>query len=323
MSGQLAASERNDDGIANGEIGRCETLWTANRSRGKVKKMKPTNTGEDYYVYCYIDPRNLEIFYYGKGTGGRSESHLLAQGKSEMAARIKQIRAAGVEPIIRIIAADLTKDQALLVEAAFIWKSGRQLVNVVSGHYTDKFRPKDTLHKKLAGFDFSNRIHVFNVGEGKNQEWEEYRSWDDCYTHGFLSTGYGLKHKKKAEQLNKSDVVLAYISGKGYVGIGKVTAPAVPARKFRIGKKRLNEMSLHAKEMCHDPDDLNKCEYVIKVEWLVKKKREDALKKPGLFIPQSTRVEMTNQPKTLSYIEQEWGKELGKSFEEILEDESS
>ena len=32
---------------------------------------------------------------------------------------------------------------------------------------------------------------------------------------------------------------------------------------------------------------------------------------------------MTNQQKTLRYIEQEWGKELGKSFEEILEDKSS
>ena len=135
---------------------------------GKFEKMKPTNTDEDYYVYCYIDPRNLEIFYYGKGTGDRSESHLLAQGKSEMATRIKKIRASGVEPTIRIIAADLTEDQALIIEAALIWKSGkRQLANVASGHYQDKFRPKDTLHKKLSGFDFSHSIHFFNVGEFK------------------------------------------------------------------------------------------------------------------------------------------------------------
>ena len=71
--------------------------------------MKSTNAGEDYYVYCYIDPRNLEIFYYGKGTGDRSESHLLAESKSEMATRITQIRSSGVEPIIRIIATDLPK----------------------------------------------------------------------------------------------------------------------------------------------------------------------------------------------------------------------
>jgi hypothetical protein len=51
--------------------GQSETRWIANRSAGKVETIKPTNTSEDYYVYCYIDPRNLEIFYYGKGTEGR------------------------------------------------------------------------------------------------------------------------------------------------------------------------------------------------------------------------------------------------------------
>jgi hypothetical protein len=45
--------------------GRRETLWTAYCSRDKIEIMKQTNDGEDYYVYCYIDPRNLEIFYYG------------------------------------------------------------------------------------------------------------------------------------------------------------------------------------------------------------------------------------------------------------------
>lgn len=78
------------------------------------------DAAEDYYVCCYIDPRNHEVFYYGKGTGSRSRAHLLDQGKSEKATRIKQIRAAGVEPIIRIIATDLTEDQALLVETALI-----------------------------------------------------------------------------------------------------------------------------------------------------------------------------------------------------------
>jgi hypothetical protein len=27
----------------------------------------------DYYVYVYIDPRNFEEFYYGKGRGNRKE----------------------------------------------------------------------------------------------------------------------------------------------------------------------------------------------------------------------------------------------------------
>jgi hypothetical protein len=98
-----------------------------------------------------------------------------------------------------------------------------------------------------------------------------------------------------------------------------VTAPAVPARDFRIRNKRLKEMSLHASYMCHDSDDLDRCEYVTKVKWVVKKKREDALiSKPGLFIPPSTRVKMTDQA-ILRYIEDKWD----IKFDEILEDESN
>lgn len=31
---------------------------------------------DDYYVYVYIDPRNYEEFYYGKGKGSRKNAHL-------------------------------------------------------------------------------------------------------------------------------------------------------------------------------------------------------------------------------------------------------
>ena len=30
----------------------------------------------NYYVYVYIDPRNLEEFHYGKGKGSRKDAHL-------------------------------------------------------------------------------------------------------------------------------------------------------------------------------------------------------------------------------------------------------
>jgi hypothetical protein len=30
----------------------------------------------EYYVYVYIDPRNFEEFYYGKGKASRKDAHL-------------------------------------------------------------------------------------------------------------------------------------------------------------------------------------------------------------------------------------------------------
>ena len=58
----------------------------------------------EYYVYVYIDPRNFEEFYYGKGKGNRKEAHLFEDSDSEKSNRIKEITKEGLKPIIKVIA---------------------------------------------------------------------------------------------------------------------------------------------------------------------------------------------------------------------------
>jgi len=119
---------------------------------------------EDYYVYVYIDPRNYEKFYYGKGCGSRKDIHLKDTGKSPKARQIAAIRKAGCEPIVRVIARGLTQDQALLIEATLLWQLGKFTTNLVAGHNSRQiFREHDTLHRNEPGFDFSRRIHFFNM----------------------------------------------------------------------------------------------------------------------------------------------------------------
>ena len=95
----------------------------------------------DYYVYVYIDPRNFEEFYYGKGIGSRKSSHLNDNSDTEKAKRIKAIKAAGLDPIIKVIAKSLTDKEAFLIEKTLIWKLGKNLTNISSGHFDEKFRP--------------------------------------------------------------------------------------------------------------------------------------------------------------------------------------
>jgi hypothetical protein len=260
---------------------------------------------EDYYVYVYIDPRNYEEFYYGKGCGSRKNIHLKDASKSRKARRIAAIRSAGCEPIIRVIARDLTADQALLIEATLLWKLGKFTTNEVAGHFSGNFRQHDTFHRHLPGFDFSRRLHFFNVGEAA------HRSWDDWRTHGFLSAGYGERYKQQVCQLKEGDLVAAYLSKHGYVGVGRVLAEAVPAREYRIGKTPLAKLPLNAPKILHDSDDLERCEYVIRIKWVIAKKREDALWKPGLFATQLVRASLENQPKTLRFIEDKWNIRFG------------
>jgi hypothetical protein len=85
-----------------------------------------------YYVYLLIDPANDEVFYVGKGKGGRMLSHLQASGESEKAKRIQAIRKCtkGAEPQIDILIHGIRDEKtALKIEAAVIdlkrgWESG-------------------------------------------------------------------------------------------------------------------------------------------------------------------------------------------------------
>ena len=64
----------------------------------------------EYYVYVYIDPRNFEEFYYGKGKGKRKFSHLSDDSDNEKTKRIRAIKKVGLEPIVKVIANKLSEE---------------------------------------------------------------------------------------------------------------------------------------------------------------------------------------------------------------------
>lgn len=88
-----------------------------------------------YYVYAYVNPVNRQIFYVGKGKGRRVLRHLEDRTESRKVATIKQIRSAGRQPELEILAHGLgSADNALRVEAAVIDALGLPfLTNQVRG----------------------------------------------------------------------------------------------------------------------------------------------------------------------------------------------
>jgi uncharacterized protein len=100
-----------------------------------------------FYVYAYIDPRNESVFYIGKGVGTRATDHLYDNTESKKVARIKNIRDAGLQPRIDIMAHQLRDDlESSRVEAALIEFMGvNQLTNLVKGRFSTDYprRPLD------------------------------------------------------------------------------------------------------------------------------------------------------------------------------------
>lgn len=259
---------------------------------------------DDYYVYVYIDPRNLEEFYYGKGKGSRKEAHLPDVPHSDKSGRISKIKEEGLEPTVRVIASNLTEQEALLIETTLIWKLGRLTDNVAQGHFVSKFRPPDTYHAELPGFDFQNGIYFYNVGE--NIE----RNWDDYVEYGFISAGQGEPYRKAMREFKKGDVALAYLVGHGYVGVGKIIEPAKRIRDVEIDGKRLLDHDLKCKNMGVNSDDPVKSEYVALVEWIKTVPREKAKwrRRSKLYSGRGQiRASLAKQSSTIDFVSQEFG----------------
>jgi hypothetical protein len=87
-----------------------------------------------FYVYVYVDPRDEEVFYVGKGTGNRAFTHLLEGRSSAKTKRIRAVRRDGLEPRIELLAHGLNEATAYKLETAAIDLLGRRnLTNLVSG----------------------------------------------------------------------------------------------------------------------------------------------------------------------------------------------
>jgi uncharacterized protein len=264
----------------------------------------------NYYVYVYIDPRNLEEFYFGKGKGSRKNAHLNDLSDSEKSRRIRAIKKEGLEPIIRVIACGLSEHDALLVEKTLLWKLGKQLTNISTGHYAKNFRPHDTLHKVISGFDFERGLYYYNIGEGVTRNWEDYSRY------GFISAGQAPRFRDAMLAFHVGDIIAAYWPRHGFLGIGKITQAARPISQVVINGKPLLELPLKAEAMYANSESETKSEFVALVDWLVTVPRTEARfkRKSGLYTPQKVRASLENQPITVQFLEEQFG----INFSELL-----
>jgi hypothetical protein len=260
----------------------------------------------DYYVYVYIDSRNYEEFYYGKGCGSRKDAHLEDDGDSENAERIRAIRKEGEEPVIRVIAKGLSETEALLIETTLIWKQGRYLTNLAQGHYSAHFRPAHRMHVKLPDFDFFNGIYYVNVAEGRD------RCWDDCRRFGFVAAGGGRNWSEQLDKLNPGDVIVAYLKSSGFGGVGVVNERAVRVKQFRYKGKPLQRAALTQPGLFNSADDPEYAQYLVGVKWRKTVVREGAkfVSNAGLYTPQRVVASLANQPKTKKFIDEVFGVSL-------------
>ena len=96
----------------------------------------------EYYVYLLIDPRDNEVFYVGKGKGGRITAHIFGAREggtraTDKVKRIRDIEDAGLEVKHDVLRHGLSEREALEVESAVIDLIGKDnLTNLMKGHHS-------------------------------------------------------------------------------------------------------------------------------------------------------------------------------------------
>jgi hypothetical protein len=143
-----------------------------------------------------------------------------------------------------------------------LWKLGKLTTNIATGHFSENFRPPNTLHRYLSGFDYQNGIYYYNVGEG------EHRNWDDYLKFGFISAGQGRRWRDAMLGFNPGDVWAAYLKGHGFVGVGKILTKAAMARDVIKDGQPFLSLPMSCLLMGDNSTDPELSEYVCLVDWV-------------------------------------------------------
>lgn len=88
---------------------------------------------KSYYVYAYFDAVTNDVLYIGKGKGGRLNDHINAarftrkhSSNNHWHYKLCDMLRAGNEPVIKMLAENLTSSEALSIETRLIEQLGRR-----------------------------------------------------------------------------------------------------------------------------------------------------------------------------------------------------
>ncbi len=157
---------------------------------------------------------------------------------------------------------------------------------------------------------WNGRDFYVAFGEGEH----EARLWEDALQFGFISGGGKKWYSRSLFALQPGHRVFVCIPKRGYVGVGRVVESAQPVDAFRVKIKGvavpiLEAHGLRSKNMGHnlnDPDKADRCEYVVRVEWIETHGREEAFWEPGFFANQNTAAKFRDT-KTLRRLQEHFG----------------
>lgn len=215
---------------------------------------------------------------------------------------------------------EVNKSHQLLVVAAELDRETERIIGYLADNYAVPINAVFFRHFEDAGNRYLVRSWLIDPSEvdakaavasgpRKRETWngqdfyvafgeDENRVWEDARRYGFISAGGGRWYTRTLEQLFPGARVFAMIPKTGYVGVGKVVGPAVPAKEFRVEVNGADLPFLDAPLSGHylrDETDPNLQEVVVPVEWIKTVPTNQAFWQTGMFANQNSACRLRNQ----------------------------
>lgn len=134
--------------------------------------------------------------------------------------------------------------------------------------------------------------------------WENLRrSWVDAREYGFVSAGGGEWYSRSLRKLPVGARIFVHVPGQGYVGVGIVTGPALPASESFLVVSGVaqpfrqlplqGDYGLHESVQAEDGSDAN--EYIVPVTWENTVDLSEAFWRKGLFANQNSACKLRHE----------------------------
>ncbi len=125
------------------------------------------------------------------------------------------------------------------------------------------------------------------------------RNWDDARAYGFVSAGGGAWFSKTLRALPVGARVFVYIPQADYVAAGTVTGEAARFDDALVTAggqlQKLSGLQLAGTYHHTANDDEETAEYVVPVDWINTRPREQAIRQKGLFANQNSACKLRNR----------------------------
>jgi len=158
--------------------------------------------------------------------------------------------------------------------------------SVINFIYENAEKPDTAVSESV----WDGKSWFFNIGEIGPDSY----SWNDSQQYSFICAGGGKRYRQIMQNFKLGDIIYAYVSGSGYVGVGTVTKTAVLFRETTLGDGNTKLIDLRREGRLtgkyNESEDIDQADWIVLVKWTADVNKEKAARLNPIVPSTASRI---------------------------------